>query len=430
MSKLAINGGDALLKQDDYELLFHWPIVTDEDISAVTEVLKAGTMSGNEIAKEFEKEYASWNGTGYALSTANGTAALTAAFWACGIGAGDEVICPSMTYWASCTAVLKLGASINFADINEELNIDPDDIEHRIGPRTKAIIVVNYGAQPADWQKIRAIADKYRIKVIEDNSHAQGAMYKGTMCGALGDISCASLMSGKSLAIGEGGMICTNDRELFERCVAYGFYERTGVASKFNKAESFITDPTLQKYQGLPIGGVKYRINQTCAAMGRVQLKHYDERIAEIDKAMNYFCDLLEDIPGLKAIRPAKDSGITKGGWYAAKGYISEDLQQKVSCKKFCEAVTAEGVFTFAGCNPPMHLHPLFHDLDYFNQGKPTVIAFGQRDLRQKRGALPVTENFCNRVFHLPWFKHFDKEAIGKHADAFRKVIENISELQ
>ncbi len=428
MSKLAVNGGTKLIQQD-YEPLFHWPIITSEDIQAVTEVLEAGTMSGNEISKIFEQEYAAWNGTKYALSTANGTAALTAAFWACGIGAGDEVICPSMTYWASCTAVIKLGATINFADIDEELNIDPDDIEHRIGPRTKAIIVVNYGAQPAKWQQIRAIADKHRLLVIEDNSHAQGALYQGKMCGALGDISCASLMSGKSLAIGEGGMICTDNKELFERCVAYGFYERTGVASKFNKAESFITDPALQKYAGIPMGGVKYRINQTCAAMGRVQLKYYDERIAEIDKAMNYFCDLIDELPGLKTIRPAQGTNTTKGGWYAAKGLVSEEFAQKVSAQKFCAAVSAEGAFTFSGANPPLHLNPLFHDFDYFNQGKPTVIAFGQRDVRQGKGSLPMSESLPARCFHLPWFKHFDKPAIEAHAAAFRKVIENIDEL-
>lgn len=428
MSKLAVNGGTKVI-QEDFESLFHWPIVTSEDIQAVTEVLEAGTMSGNEISKIFEQEYAAWNGTKYALSTANGTAALTAAFWACGIGAGDEVICPSMTYWASCTAIVKLGATVNFADIDEELNIDPDDIEHRIGPRTKAIIVVNYGAQPAKWQQIRGIADKHHLLIIEDNSHAQGALYQGKMCGALGDISCASLMSGKSLAIGEGGMICTDNRELFERCVAYGFYERTGVASKFNKAESFITDPALQKYAGIPIGGVKYRINQTCAAMGRVQLKYYDERVAEIDKAMNYFCDLIDELPGLKTIRPAQGTNTTKGGWYAAKGLVSEEFAQKVSAEKFCAAVSAEGVFTFSGANPPLHLNPLFHDLDYFNQGKPTVIAFGQRDVRQGKGSLPVSESLPARCFHLPWFKHFDKPAIEAHAAAFRKVIENIDEL-
>ena len=176
-------------------------------------------------------------------------------------------------------------------------------------------------------------------------------------------------------------------------------------------------------------GGVKYRINQTCAAMGRVQLKYYDERIAVIDKAMNYLCDLLEEIPGLKTIRPAKGTNTTKGGWYAAKGIYSEELAEKVSCAKFCEALQAEGVFTFPGANPPLHLSPLFHELDYFNQGKPTVIAFGQRDVRQRKGALPVSETLPARCINLPWFKHFDKAAIETYAAAFRKVAENLDEL-
>ena len=429
MAILAINGGEKALRKD-YSNLFHWPIVTDEDIAAVVDVLKAGSMSGSEISKVFEKEYAAWNGTKYALSTANGTAGLSAAFWACGIGAGDEVIAPTMTYWASCAAVIRLGAAINFADIDEELNIDPDDIEHRIGPRTKAIIVVNYGAQPAEWGKIRAIADRHGLKIIEDNSHAQGALYKGKMCGTFGDIACASLMSGKSLAIGEGGMITTNSRELYERCVAYGFYERTGVASNYNKADAQITDPYLQKFQGLPIGGVKYRINQTCSAMGRVQLKHYPERMAEIDKAMNYYCDLIEDIPGVKPIRPAKGSGTTKGGWYAAKGLFSEEFAARVSPEKFVKALNAEGLFSWIGANPALHLHPLFHEMDFFNQGKPTVIAFGQRDVRQGKGALPQVESILPRVFNIPWFKHFDKEAIEEYAAAFHKVAENIDELK
>ncbi len=429
MSKLAVKGGPRALA-GDYEELFHWPIVTDEDIQAVTEVLRAGTMSENDISKIFEAEYAAWNGVKYALSTANGTAALSAAFWACGIGAGDEVICPSMTYWASCAAVIRLGATVNFADIGEDLNIDPDDIEHRIGPRTRAIIVVNYGAQPADWDRIIPIARKHNLRIIEDNSHAHGALYKGRMCGTFGDISCASLMAGKSLACGEGGMICTDDRELFERCVAYGFYERTGVASRYNDSTSQISDQDLIRFRGLPIGGVKYRINQTCSAMGRVQLRHYPERIAEIDRAMNTFCDLLEEIPGLSAIRPPAGGDTTKGGWYNAKGVMSRELAEQADSYQFAAALRAEGVVTGGGYNAPLHLHPVFHELDFFRQGRPTVLAFGQRDVRQGPGSLPVAETLHCRIFDLPWFKHFDPEAIRLHAEAFRKVVDNIGELK
>ena len=108
----AILGGPKAVEQHDPSL-FHWPIVTAEDEQAVLDVLRAGTMSAINITQQFEKEYAAWNGTKHALGYCNGTAALLGAFWACGIGAGDEVICPSMTYWASCTAILGLGATVS-----------------------------------------------------------------------------------------------------------------------------------------------------------------------------------------------------------------------------------------------------------------------------------------------------------------------------
>ena len=125
----------------------------------------AGTASGTEITKLFEKEFAEWIGSDYALGTCNGTAALLAAMWACGVGAGNEVICPSMTYWASALPAQALGASVNFADIEaNSLCIDPDDIEHRISKKTRAIIVVHYAGHPCDMDRIMPIAGKYGIK--------------------------------------------------------------------------------------------------------------------------------------------------------------------------------------------------------------------------------------------------------------------------
>jgi dTDP-4-amino-4,6-dideoxygalactose transaminase len=246
-----------------------------------------------------------------------------------------------MTYWASAAPVLQLGAAVHFADIERDtLCIDPDDIEHRIGPKTRAIIVVHYAGYPCDMDRIMPIAKKHGVKVIEDVSHAQGTLYKGRKVGTFGDIAPMSLMAGKSFAIGEAGVMVTNDRMLYERCIAYGFYERTGVKSNYNDADAQITSDQLLEFAGAPIGGAKHRMNQTCAAMGRVQLKYYPERIVEIQKAMNRFWDLLEGVPGLRAHRPAKESGSTMGGWYNARGlYAAEELGGLPSAK-FCEAVT------------------------------------------------------------------------------------------
>jgi dTDP-4-amino-4,6-dideoxygalactose transaminase len=429
-SALAINGGPKSVTIEEKDM-FTWPIVTDEDRDAVLDVLNAGAMSGTDITKQFEKEYKEWIGTEYALGYNNGTESLAAAFWACGVGMGDEVICPSITYWASCASVLRLGATVNFADVDPDtLCVDPNDIEHRIGPRTKAIVVVHYSAYPCDMDEIMAIARKHNIKVVEDVSHAHGTLYKGKMTGTIGDVGAMSMMSGKSFACGEAGMLTTNDRSIYERCIAYGHYERTGLASNFNKADKQVTDSGLLKFQGIPIGGYKHRMNQTCAAMGRVQLKHYPERIKEIQKSLNYFWDLLESVPGIKAHRPSKESGSTMGGWYHARGlYRSEELGG-LSCEKFCEAVRAEGVKQcHNGANKPLHIHNVFHEADLFNVGKPTAIAFAERDVRQGKGSLPVAENVANTVLGIPWFKHYRPEEIVQYANAYKKVSENYQEL-
>ena len=430
-SQLALHGGPKTVTLDPGDI-FHWPIVTEEDEQAVIEVLRAGSMSGTDITRLFEAEYAEWSGTEHALGYCNGTAALQGAFWACGVGAGDEIICPSMTYWASAAPALRLGAAVNFADVERDsLCIDPDDIEHRIGDRTKAIVVVHYAGYPADMDRIMPIARKHGVMVVEDVSHAHGTLYKGRLVGAIGDIGAMSMMAGKSFAIGEAGMVTTNDRKLFERCVAFGHYERTGLSNMYSPAaDKEVWDADLSKYAGFPLGGYKHRMNQTCSAMGRVQLKYYSQRIAEIQKAMNRFWDLLEGVPGLRAHRPLRDSGSTMGGWYAAHGlYVAEELGG-LTCEKFCEAVSAEGASCFAGANLPLHRHPVFHDADILNQGKPTVLAFGQRDVRQDDSTLPVASSSREITYSIPWFKHDRPETIEQYAAAYRKVAEHADELQ
>jgi len=404
--------------------LFTWPIITREDEEAVLAVLRQGAMSGTAVTKEFEKEWAAWNGVKYALGYCNGTASLQAALWACGVGAGDEVICPSMTYWASCTSALALGASVHFADIDPvTLCIDPADIEHRIGPRTRAIVVVHYAGHPCDMDPIMEIARRRGVKVVEDASHAHGARYRGRKVGTLGDIAGMSMMAGKCFAAGEAGMMVTDDRRLYERCISYGHYERTGVATRWNAADSAITDPALAEFAGIPLSGAKHRMNQTCSAMGRVQLKYYDARIAEIQRAMNRFWGLLDGVPGIAPHRIDGMHGSTMGGWYFPRGLYRGGELGGLSCADFCAEVAQEGV---AGCGPganaPLHLHPVFHKADLFNQGKPTVIAFGQRDVRQGSGTLPHAENIRELCFGVPWFKHDRPEQIEAYAAAYRKV--------
>jgi dTDP-4-amino-4,6-dideoxygalactose transaminase len=403
--------------------LFTWPIITKEDEEASLDVLRRGAMSGTEITQEFEADFRKWLDVDYALGFNNGTASLQAAMYGCGVGVGDEIICPSLTYWASCTPAYTLGATVVFADIDPvTLCLDPKDIEHRIGERTKAIVVVHYFGYPADMDEIMAIARKHNVKVIEDVSHAHGGLYKGRKLGTIGDVGAMSLMAGKALAIGEGGMLVTNDREIYERSIALGHYERNN--------SSIITTDSLKPFVGLPLGGYKFRMHQISSAVGRVQLKYYDERNDEINRAMNYFWDLLEGVPGLSAHRPAKGSGSQMGGWYATHGHYKPEELGGLSVTRFAEAVRAEGVQECSpGCNIPLHKHSLFQEADVYNHGKPTRIANTVRDVRELDGDLPVTEGISVRLYSVPWFKHFRPTEIEQHALAFRKVAENYKEL-
>ncbi|PIU51594.1 hypothetical protein COS91_03690 [Candidatus Desantisbacteria bacterium CG07_land_8_20_14_0_80_39_15] len=425
--KLAIKGGKRAVQKVQGDM-FKWPIITKEDENAVLEVLRAGKMSETDVTMKFEKEYAGWHKIKYALGFNTGTAALHSAMWACRVGVGDEIIGPSLTYWASVLPALNLGATVIFAEVKPEtLCIDPDDIEHRITKRTKAIIPVHYCGYPCDMDKIMKIARIYKIKVIEDVSHAHGGLYKGRVLGTIGDTGCFSIMSGKALPCGEGGMLTTNNREIYERAVAFGHYERTS-QTRYSKTQG-LTIPQLKKFAGLPWGGFKYRMHQLTSAVGRVQLKHYRKRMKEIQKAMNYFWDLLEGVKGIRAHRPAKNSGSTMGGWYAPHGiYVPEELGN-LPIKKFCEAVQAEGSVCSSGTNFPLHLHPLFHEADIYHHGRPTIIANTKRDVRQKKGSLPVTESIPARAFSIPWFKHYRKDIIKEHAYAFCKVAENYKQL-
>lgn len=416
MTQLALFGGPKAVQSDPGDM-FTWPIITQEDEEAVLEVLRRGAMSHTDVTMEFEKEFAAWQGTKYALAHNTGTAALHAAMYGCKLGVGDEMICPSLTYWASALQCLSLGATPVFADIDPNtLCIDPNDIEHRISERTKVIMVVHYVGHPADMDPIMEIAQRHGLKVIEDVSHAQGGLYKGRKLGTIGDVGAMSLMSGKSFAIGEGGMLVTNDREIYDRAIAFGHYERTA---------AYIETDYLKPFAGLPLGGYKYRMHQLSSAVGRVQLKYYDERCAEIRKAMNYFWDLLEGTPGMRPHRVPPNSDSNMAGWYSPLGLYRPEELGGLSLTRFCEAVRAEGCPTAPGGNAPLHLHPVFNTCDIYGHGKPTRIAHAFRDVRTPPGSLPVSERINRLLYSIPWFKHYRPAIIEEYANAFRKVADN-----
>ena len=425
-SNLAINGGPQAVRSDPGDM-FRWPIITNEDEEAMLPELRAGNMSGVNVTLEFEEEVTSWFGVDYALATNTDSAALHSAMFACGVGVGDEVICPSVSHWRSALPALNLGATVVFAEIDPvTLTIDPEDIERKITDKTRAIVAVHYGGHPADMDPIMEVANARGVKVIEDLSYAHGGLYKGRMLGTIGHVGSMSLESNKALAAGEGGLLLTNDQKIHERAVVLGHFERSG------RDADQIHDPDMLRFAGVGLGGFKYRMHQLSSAVGRVQLKHYRERMEEIQKAMNHFWDLLDEVPGLKAHRPPEGSGSTMGGWNSPVAiYVPEELNG-LSIGKFCEAVRAEGVETSpvgGSTDPLLHLHPVLNDADVYGHGKPTRLAHTDNDVRQPEGSLPTSEALPERVFSIPWFTRYQPKLIEEYAEAFRKVAANANEL-
>ena len=161
MEKLAILGGTPAIPQDAPKELFRWPIITEEDEAAALDVIRNNKFSGTDITAKFQDEFAAWQGRRHALAYTNGTMALSASLFAIGLGAGDEIICPTKTYWGSITAAQWLGATPIFCAINDRMSLDPDDLERCITDKTKAIM---------------EIANRHNLIVVEDVSHAQGTL--------------------------------------------------------------------------------------------------------------------------------------------------------------------------------------------------------------------------------------------------------------
>lgn len=425
MEKLALLGGTPTITEKPPVDLFKWPIMTEEDFDAAMAVVRANKFSGTDITEVFQKEFEDWLNVKHALAFTSGTLSLTAAMFAIGLGKGDEIICPTKTYWASIASAYNFQATPVFCNINEDLVIDPNDIERCITKKTKAIMVVHYLASPCDMDPIMEIAKKHNLKVIEDVSHAQGGLYKGRRLGTIGDIGAMSLMSIKSFAAGELGIIVTNNTKLYERALAFGHYERNN--------DRYITESEdLKDYFHIPLGGVKGRANQVCSALARVQLKYYDERCAEVRKAMNYFYDQIKDFKGIHVIRVDESTGSNNAGFYSPHiGYKSEELNG-LKVATFCEALRAEISNTpnaagWAGSNYCLHTHNYFKTFDFYNEGKPTRIAHSDYDVRKFDEACRPSELID--CVSMPRFVKFNKEWIDKYVVAIKKIIDNHEQL-
>ena len=222
MAELAINGGQPLRNTP----FSSWPVFDDCERDAVKAVMESGrwghTMSPDDRATEFEKQFAQYHGVKYGISVANGSVALEAALRTAGIGFGDEVITPPTTWVATNLAPVMVGADPVFVDIDPETYcIDPDKIEPAITPKTKAIVVVHLGGYLCDMDRIMAIAERHNLIVIEDCAQAHGSTYKGKLVGSIGHFGCFSFEASKLMTAGEGGIVITNDDAWAEYLYCY-----------------------------------------------------------------------------------------------------------------------------------------------------------------------------------------------------------------
>tara|TARA_B100001093_G_C26793317_1_gene999971 strand:+ start:445 stop:1611 length:1167 start_codon:yes stop_codon:yes gene_type:complete len=247
-----------------------WPSFTQEEADSVQDVLlsnKVNYWTGDEC-KKFEREFASWSESEYAVALGNGTLALDVALNALNIAEGDEVIVTPRTFIASISSIVNAGAVPVFADVDlSSQNITPDSIRSVITDKTKAIVCVHLAGWPCDMDEIMAIANEHDLCVIEDCAQAHGAKYKGKPVGSIGDIGCWSFCQDKIMTTGgEGGMVTTNDESLWRKMWAYkdhgksyeAVYEREHVQGFRWLHESF---------------GTNWRMTEMQAAIGRIQLK-------------------------------------------------------------------------------------------------------------------------------------------------------------
>ncbi|AEG71901.1 MULTISPECIES: DegT/DnrJ/EryC1/StrS family aminotransferase [Ralstonia solanacearum species complex] len=332
-----------------------WPSFTPEEIAAAGAVLASNRVNywtGN-VCRAFEREFAAWLGVPHAVALANGTLALDVALKALDIGPGDEVVVTSRTFLASASSIVLAGATPIFADVDpDSQNITADTIRAVLTPRTKAVICVHLAGWPCDMDPIMALARKHGLAVIEDCAQAHGAVYKGRAVGTIGDIGAWSFCQDKIMTTGgEGGMVTTNRRDLWERMWSYkdhgksweAVYERKHPVGFRWVHESF---------------GTNWRMLEMQAAIGRIQLTRMPEWSRRRQANASVLAQALSTCASVRVPRPSSD--ITHA-WY--KFYAFVDPQQLApgwTRDRILAEINAAGVPCYAGTCSEVYLEKAF----------------------------------------------------------------------
>ena len=246
--------------------------------------------------RELEVKFAEKVDSKYALATSSCTGALLSSLVACGIGPGDEVIVTGYTFFASCAAIVGAKAIPVISEIDETLTMDPVDIEKKITKSTKALLVVHMRGVPCDMDKIMGIAKKYDLKVIEDVAQALGGTYKGRYLGTFGDCGCYSFQYHKTITAGEGGMVVTNDKKLYDRCM--GYHDTAACWRPDRFAE--------ERYEGELFCGSNFRMSELTGAVLLAQFDKLDGLLSLMRRNQKRIIEQIKDTEGIE-VRPVND---------------------------------------------------------------------------------------------------------------------------
>lgn len=346
---------------------------------AIKRIIESGEFILGEELQLFEKEFAQYCGIKYCLGVSSGSTALDIALKAIGIEGGDEVICPTLTFTATAAAVVNLGATPVFIDINPDTyNLDKNQLVKNITKRTKAIIVVHLYGQISDMDEISKIAKKYNLKIIEDAAQAHGAIYKNKKAGSWGDAACFSFYPSKNLGcFGDGGAVVTNN-------------------SKIAKDITLLRDHgRISKYDH-KIVGYNGRLDNLQAAVLRVKLRYLEEWNRKRRQIANYYSQKLSDIYNFPFVSPDSDHVF----YVYTLRHIKRDLIMDLLIKK--------GISSGIYYPIPLHLQKAYSYLEY------------------RKGDLPIAESACNSIFSIPIYPELTQNEIQYVVKTLNEIVEKL----
>lgn len=352
-----------------------------EEEQAALDVIHRRWLTMGSVTQELESTFSGFVGAKHALAVSNGTHALHLACLALGLGPGDEVIVPALTFVASANAVLYTNAEVRFAEIigPSDLNISPKDIERRITDRTKAILVVHYGGYPCRMAEIMDLARRHGLSVIEDAAHAPGAFLEGRHLGTWGDVGCFSFFSNKNLATGEGGMVITQRDDIAEKLRVLRSHGMTTLTWDRHRGHAF-------SYDVVALGN-NYRIDEIRSALGLVQLKKLPANNARRKAITEHYREafLGGAFPGVQV--PFIDT-LGQSSYHIFPLLLPEDANRQA----FMESMRNSGVQT------SIHYPPIHH-FTYYRE-------------RYSGITLPITEAVAAREVTLPLYPGMQDEDV------------------